>query len=125
MESDDVMLSLAHLAGRTVVAVATTDTWATAKRSFAQLLSCTDAHPEAVAEQWLDQVHQRMTNTPTGQLEQVQARLSAIWQTRLLNLLEGRPEIAADVQTLLEHIQAQQSASTTSMVNPAITAVHR
>ena len=38
MALEDALLSLASLAGQTVVTAAVTDAWATAKRGFARLL---------------------------------------------------------------------------------------
>lgn len=104
------LVSLASLAGRTVVAAAVTDAWETAKRGFTRLLGCGDTGRTGVAERRLEQTREELAGVPAAELERAQSQLQAAWQTRLLDLLEEHPETAADLQALVEQVQAQLPA---------------
>ena len=122
MVSEEALLSLASLAGRTVVAAAVTDAWATTKRGFVRLLGRGDPQRTELAEQRLEQAHEQLTGVPATELGQVQAQLATTWQTRLLDMLEEHPEIAGDLQTLVEQVQDQLPAGTVSAAGHGIAA---
>ena len=101
------LLSLASLAGQTVVAAAVTDAWGTAKQGFARLLGRSDPQRAGLAERRLELTREQLTGTPPAELEQVQTQLESIWRTRLLDLLEEHPDTEADLRALVEQIQSQ------------------
>lgn len=101
------LVALASLAGRTVVAAAVTDAWESAKRGFARLLGRGDTGRTELAERRLEQTREQLTGVPAAELERAEAQLEATWQTRLLDLLEEHPETAADLQALVQQVQAQ------------------
>jgi hypothetical protein len=45
---------------------------------------------------------------------QARTRLEAVWQTRLIDLLEEHPDAAADLQVLIDRIQAELPARVVS-----------
>ncbi|HZR55044.1 MAG TPA: hypothetical protein VFB06_36830 [Streptosporangiaceae bacterium] len=107
MAVDEALLSLASTAGQTVVTVAVTDLWEGVKRELARLLGRGDQARAGLAEGRLDQVRAELASTAAGELEQVQDRLVAVWQMRLLDLLEEHPQIAADLRMFIEQVRAQ------------------
>jgi hypothetical protein len=122
MASEEALLSLASLAGRTVVAAAVTDAWGTAKRGFARLLGRGDPRQTELAEQRLEQAREQLTGVPAAELEQVQNQLEAAWQARLQDVLEEHPEISADQKALVKQVQAQLSAEAVSAAGHGIAA---
>lgn len=122
MALEEGLLSLASLAGRTVVVAAVTDAWGTAKRGFARLLGHGDPHRTELVERRLEQAHQQLTGAPVAELAQVQAQLETAWQTRLLDLLEEYPDAAAELRALVEQIQAQLPAGAVSAASHGVAA---
>jgi hypothetical protein len=118
----DEVLSLASLAGQTVVTAAVTDGWGTAKRGFARLLGRGDAARTELAEQRLEQARDQLAVVPAAELGQVQAELAGAWRTRLLDLVEEHPDAVADLRALVEQIQAQLPAGAVSAADHAIAA---
>ncbi len=116
------LVSLASLAGRTVVAAAVTDAWVTAKRGFARMLGQGDPMRTELAERRLEQTREQLGGVPAAELERAQSQLETIWQTRLLDLLEEHPEMAADLQALVEQIQAQLPAGMASAAGHGVAA---
>ena len=115
-------LALAALASRTVVAAASTDAWETAKRGLAQLLGRGDAGQTELAERRLEQTREQLAEVPAADAEQAQTQLETTWQTRLLDLLEEHPETAADLQALVEQVQAQLPAGALSAAGHGVAA---
>jgi hypothetical protein len=115
-------VSLASMAGRAVVTAAVTDAWEMAKRGFARLLGRGDAGQTELAERRLAQTREQLAGVPAADLEQAQAQLEGTWQTRLLDLLEEHPETAADLQALVEQVQAQLPAGAVSAAGHGVAA---
>jgi multidrug resistance efflux pump len=113
---------LASLAGRTVVAAAVTDAWGTAKRGFARLLGLGDAGRTELAERRLEQTREELAGVSAAELERAQSQLEATWQTRLLDLLEEHPEMAAELQALVEQVGAQLPAGVVSAAGHGVAA---
>jgi hypothetical protein len=122
MALEDAVLSLASLAGQTVVTAAVTDAWGTAKRGFARLLGRGDPSRTELAERRLEQTRDQLTGVPTAELERVRVELEATWRTRLLDLLEEHPDAVADLRALVEQIQAQLPAGTVSAAGHGVAA---
>lgn len=122
MALEDGLASLASLAGQTVVTVAATDAWGTAKRGVARLLGRGDPARTELAERRLEQTRDQLTGVPAAELERVQARLEATWRTRLLDLLEEHPDTVADLRVLVEQIQAQLPAGAVSAAGHGVAA---
>ena len=116
------LVSLASLAGRTVVAAAVTDAWETAKRGFARLLGRGDSGRTELAERRLEQTREQLAGCPATELERAQSQLEGTWQTRLLDLLEEHPDAAADVRALVEQVQARLPAGVVSAAGHGVAA---
>lgn len=108
MPSDLTPLSV--LAGRTVVAAASTDEWGTAKHEIARLIGCGSQERERLAERQLDQTREPLQAAPGQELEEARAGLEAVWGVRLRHLLEEHPEKAGELQVLVDQIQAKLPA---------------
>lgn len=118
-----VLVALALLAAQTVVAAASTDAWGAAKRGVAHLLGRGDPAKEKLAEQRLEQARQQLQAAAPGEdLEQARAELAATWRTRLADLLEEDPDVAAELQALVEQIQAQLPEASVSAVDHSVAA---
>jgi hypothetical protein len=117
-----VMVALALLAAQTVVAAVSTDAWGAAKRGVAQLLGRGDAERERLAAQRLDQARDQLAAAPGQQAEQVRADLVAVWRTRLADLLEEDPEVAGDLQALVDRIQAELPVGAVAAADHAVAA---
>ena len=122
MALEDAVLSLASLAGQTVVSAAVTDAWGTAKRGFARLLGRDDPSRTELAERRLEQTRDQLTGIPVAELERARAELEATWRTRLLDLLEEHPDAVADLRALVEQIQTQLSAGAVSAAGHGVAA---
>ncbi len=122
MALEDAMLSLASLAGQTVVTAAVTDAWGTAKRGFARLLGRGDPARTELAERRLEQTRDQLTGVPAAKLERARAELEATWRTRLLDLLEEHPDAVADLRALVEQVQAEMPAGAVSAAGHGVAA---
>jgi hypothetical protein len=104
---EEAMLSLASLAARTVVAAAATSGWEAVKSGLARLFGRNDAARTELAERRLREVRTQLGAAANQDLERVQEQLAAAWQARIMDLLEETPEIAAELQALVEQAQRQ------------------
>ena len=59
---------------------------------------------------------------PGEQLDQVRADLVAVWRTRLADLREEDPDVAGDLQALVDQIQAELPAGSVSAGDHSIVA---
>lgn len=116
------MMTLAALAGNTVVVAATTDAWEAARCKFAPLLGRGDAARTQVAVQRLEETHQQLTATSGADLESVRSALEAQWMTRLVDLLEEDPGVEADLRAVVEEIRAALPAGVVSVADHAVVA---
>jgi hypothetical protein len=107
MAVDEALLALASWAGHTVVTAAVTDAWESAKQRFARLIGRGDRERTERAERRLEQSRAELEAVPPGDLAQARERIAAAWQTRLLDLLEEHPELAANLRDLVGHVQAE------------------
>jgi len=96
--------SLAVLASDTLVAAAVTDAWETARRKFVGLFARRSRAQAELAERRLDATREQLTGTAGSGQER--DRVAAQWATRLADLLGEDPGAAADLQVLVEEIQA-------------------
>jgi len=116
------LLTLAALAGRTVVDAADADDWETAQRRFAGLLGRGDAEQTRLAEQRLKETHEKLIGAAGTDVGLIRAALGVGWAGRLVNFLEENPDTEADLQTLVQEIQAVLPAETVSASNHAVSA---
>ena len=115
-------ITLATLAAKTVVAAASTDAWGAAKRGIARLLGRGDPQREHRAEQRLDQTRDQLQATPGPELELARARQEAAWQARMADLLEDNPDLAGDLQALVDQIRAELPASIVAAADHSVVA---
>jgi hypothetical protein len=98
--------ALPLLAAQTMIAAASTDAWTVAKKSVARLFGRGDVDRENAVERRLDQT-QRELESATGQArDEITGRLVTAWQVRLADLLEEQPQVAGELETLVEQLQA-------------------
>ena len=118
----EALIALAALPGNTVVAAATTDAWEACRRGFARLLGRGDASKTELAEQRLAETHTQLTTAAGAELERARAAQEAQWVTRLTDLLEEDPGLAAELQSLVEEIQARLPAGVVSAADHSVAA---
>jgi hypothetical protein len=119
---DEALLSLASLAGRTIVAAAASDGWETVKRGLARLFGRGNEARAGAAARRLEQAREELAGVPAGELGIAQDRVAAAWQTRLLDLLEEHPELAGELRALVDRSWAQQPAGSVSAVGHGVAA---
>ena len=118
----EALTALAALAGKTVVAAATTDAWEAVRHKFARLLGRGDPKQERLAEGRLEETHKLLTEPEGADLEQARVAQAQRWAGRLADLLEEDPGVEADLRTLVEEIQAQLPAGVVSAADHAVAA---
>ena len=104
------LLALATTAGRTVVDAAATDRWETAERGYAKLLGQGNARQTQLAEQWLEETREQLTDGAGADMELICTALAARWAGRWADLLEENPDAEADLRALVQEIQAARPA---------------
>ena len=116
------LVELATLAGRTVVDAAAADEWETAQCRFARLLGRGDAKQTLLAKQRLEETREKLIGATGTDIGLIRAALGAGWATRLMDFLEENPDTEADLQSLVEDIQAVPPAETVAASNHAVSA---
>lgn len=104
------LVALASLAARTLVTAAVGDTWDATRRGFARLLGRGDRDRAELAEQRLAEARTELTAATPADLDEVQKELTAAWRTRLVDLLEEYPDVAAELRALLDQVQPARPA---------------
>lgn len=126
MPLTDELLGLASQAGQTVVSSATSDTWGTVKGRFARVLGGDDLERVQLAETRLEQTRVQLVGQREPELQQVQARLKDVWQTRLTDLLEEHPDRAEGLRAVIDQVSAELRGVTVSaplqILSPLLTA---
>jgi hypothetical protein len=102
-------MALAALAGRTVVAAATTDAWGKAKQELARLLGRGDPDWTAVAERRLEETRGRLVGVPGADADAAGAAQARAWQVRVEDLLEEDAGLEAALRTLIDEVQSSFS----------------
>ena len=115
-------MALAQFAGQTVAAAAVTDVWESARHKVARLLGRGDQGKTEVAQQWLDETHQKLTAAQGADLEPARAAAVRRWEDRFADLLDEDPGVEAELRVLVEEIRAQLPAGTVSAVDHAVAA---
>ncbi|MGH3801534.1 MAG: hypothetical protein ACRDTD_15645 [Pseudonocardiaceae bacterium] len=104
----EALAALAASGGTALVAAAATDAWQSARAGFAQLFAHGEKRQELVQAR-LDQTATEVERA--AEPDVVRERLLPDWQVRLSDLLEERPELAADLRELTRRVQAQLPAA--------------
>lgn len=124
MAIEEALLTLASMAGRTVVSAAASDAWSLVKSGLARLLGHDDETRKERAEQRLEQTRRELAAIPPEELEQAQDRLAVAWQIRVLDLLEEHPELADELHSLLEQVAASGPSGSTVANGRSVAAGH-
>jgi hypothetical protein len=114
------LIALASLAGQTVVDAAAADEWETAQRRFALVLGRGDAKQILLAEQRLEETREQLIGASGTDVGLIRTALRVGWTGRLADFLEENPDTEADLQALVQDIQAVLSADTPSASNHAV-----
>jgi Tetratricopeptide repeat len=116
------LLALVTLAGRTVVDAAAADEWETVQHRFARLLGRGDAKQTRLAEQRLEETREKLIGASGTDVGLIRKALGVGWAGRLMDFLEENPDAEADLQTLVQEIQAVLPAEMVSASNHAVSA---
>ena len=116
------LLELVTLAGRTVVDAAVADEWETVQHRFARLLGRGDAKQTRLAEQRLEETREKLIGAAGTDVGLIRKALGVGWAGRLMDFLEENPGTEADLQTLVQEIQAVLPAEMVSASNHAVSA---
>ena len=116
------LLTLAALAGRTVVDAAATGGWEAAEHGYAQLLGRGDAEQTKLVEQWLAETREQLASDAGTDTELVRTALAGRWAGRCADLLEENPDAEAELRALVQETQATLSAEGLSVSNHAVSA---
>ena len=95
--------SLVALAGNTLVTVAVTDAWETARHKVARLFGRGRADP--VTERRLDATRARLAAAAPADLGRVQAELAGQWATRLADLIDDHADAESELRVLVNDLR--------------------
>ncbi|MFB8272282.1 hypothetical protein ACFC96_37650 [Streptomyces sp. NPDC055955] len=113
------LIAVAAAGGGAIVQAAGTDAWAGIRSGVARILGRGEAGREQVELERLDQTRAELESVGDGaESERVQTVLVTRWQTRLEMLLEQLPDeerqqVAAELQALVQQVQAQAPVQST------------
>ena len=116
------LVTLAALAGRTVVDAAAADEWETAQRRFARILGRGDAEQTRLVELRLKETHEKLIGAAEKDAGLVRTALGVGWTAWLLDFLEENPGTEADLQALVQEIQSVLPDETVSASDHAVSA---
>ncbi|MEV0492002.1 hypothetical protein [Streptomyces atratus] len=104
--SGELIASLASSGALALVNAAATDAWNGARDGFLRLFGHGEAERERVTANRLDEVAAQLEGAGEDRQDQVREALLLVWRTRLADLLEERPDAAAEIRALIEQVQA-------------------
>jgi hypothetical protein len=107
----EALSALAAAGGTTLVKAMIADGWAATKIEFARLLGRGDASREKAAA---DKLEQTRAEVAAAGDEQAMVAARAAWAARLADLLEDQPEVADQLQALVDQINGHGSAGSVS-----------
>jgi hypothetical protein len=113
-------MDMISLAGNTLVAVAVTDAWESARRRFASLFG--RGKPDAVTERRLDATQASLAAAAPAEAARVRAELAGQWATRLSDLLEEHPDAEVELRALVAGIRAMLPAGPVSAADHSVAA---
>lgn len=122
--SGDVLMALAQFAGQTVAAAAITDAWEAVRSRFARLLGRGDARRTEVAEQWLAQTREQLTEASDADAGRAREMQAERWTGRFSDLLDEDPSAEAELRTLVEEVAACLPAGAVSAASHSVAAGH-
>ncbi|MFE5685091.1 hypothetical protein [Streptomyces sp. NPDC056512] len=113
------LMAVAAAGGGAIVQAAGTDAWAGIRSGVARILGRGEAGREQAELERLDLTRAELESAGDGaEAERVQTVLATRWQTRLEMLLEQLPDeerqqVAAELQALVQQVQAQAPVQST------------
>ncbi len=116
------LVTLAALAGRTVVNAAAGDEWETAQRRFARILGRGDAEQTRLVELRLKETHEKLIGAAEKDVGLVRTALGVGWTGWLLDFLEENPGTEAGLQALVQEIKSVLPEETVSASDDAVSA---
>jgi hypothetical protein len=118
----EALIALAQWAGQTVAAAAVFDVWESARHKVAGLFGRGDPKRAEAAERWLEGTHDQLTAAQGEDVGSVRDAQAQRWAGRFADLLDEDPGVAADLQALIEEIQAQLPAGAVSAADHSLAA---
>ena len=104
-----MVVALAAMAAAALVQAMVTDGWEGVRHNVARLFG--RGQPDVAIERRLDATRDQLTVAAPGDLEQVQAALTAQWEIRFADLLADHPDAAADLAALVKEIKPAVTAA--------------
>ena len=98
----EALEALATAGGTAVVSAAGTEIWQQLRTRVARLLGRGEEASTTLVNQRLDRTYAELQAASAEGEENVRAALVSAWTTRLTDLLEERPQVAAEVRALVE-----------------------
>jgi hypothetical protein len=109
------LLALASAGGAALVGAVAKDAWDLAKRGVMRLFGRGDREREAAIEQRLDRTRAAVLAAGPDE-ERVRLEQQAAWTGRLEDLLTDRPEVADELRTLVQQVEAASGTRTAGHV---------
>ncbi|MEO3747989.1 hypothetical protein [Plantactinospora sp. B5E13] len=108
---------LVSLAGPTLVNLATTEAWQSARGGLVRLFGRGGERRQAAAERWVSQTVAEIEQAPEERRAEVRERLAVAWQQRLTDLLDEYPEAAEELRVWVDQARTQLPATQQVQVN--------
>lgn len=108
---EEALAALASTGGTALVTAMVTDSWEGIRARFARMIGRGRPAEVEAAEARLEQSRAALKGLTGPDLERAQAEQQVVWRTRLSDLLEWNPALAADLRALITEVQAQTTGS--------------
>jgi hypothetical protein len=113
-------MDIVGLAGNTLVAAAVTDAWESARHRIACLFG--RGSPDPLTERRLDATAGRLAVASPADIDEVRSDLAHQWMTRFADLIEERPDDAAEIARLVESIRRTLPADSIASADHSVSA---
>ncbi|URN09654.1 NB-ARC domain-containing protein [Actinomadura madurae] len=104
-------MALAGAGGAAVVQMMVSDGWESAKGRLARLLGRGTPAEVTAMEDRLESARTQLASLPEHELEQAMRVQAAVWQERLVDLLEAAPEVEEELRGLVGRVDARQGTT--------------
>ncbi|GIJ66616.1 hypothetical protein Voc01_015330 [Virgisporangium ochraceum] len=118
------LATLAATGAAALVGAAATDAWQSARAGFARLFGRGETGRQELAERRLDVVEAEIVEAAPDERDAVRQRHSAVWQTRLADLVEEHPELADELRALVADVTGQLPAGQRQWVQTNVARDH-
>lgn len=117
MELPPEAVALCLSAGTALVGSMATDAWSSVRAIFGRFLS---ENGELVREARLDRDREALVAASGGEREALAERTAASWAVRLEDIVESRPEAAADLAALVKDLELKLGSTSKGIDNSRV-----